>query len=91
MLYSYTAVNPCNEIYVFDRELYMEFHNAGIQTVRYMPMAANVERLDRITTAVSAADSADVPSVPAAGATDFLYDISFVGHSTQNSIISMTE
>lgn len=79
MLYSYTAVNPCNEIYVFDRELYMEFHNAGIQTVRYMPMAANVERLDRITAAVSAADPADVPSVPAAGATDFLYNISFVG------------
>ena len=48
MLYSYTAVNPCNEIYVFDRELYMEFHNAGIQTVRYMPMAANTARLDNM-------------------------------------------
>ena len=49
MLYSYTAMNPCNTIYVFDKELYMEFHNAGIQTVRYLPMAANVDRLDRIT------------------------------------------
>lgn len=48
MLYSYTAVNPCNVIYVFDKELYLEFHNAGIHTVHYMPMAANVERLDRI-------------------------------------------
>ncbi len=48
MLYSYTAVNPCNEIYVFDRVLYMEFHNAGIQTVRYMPMAANTARLDNM-------------------------------------------
>ncbi len=53
MLYSYTAVNPCNEIYVFDRELYMEFHNAGIQTVRYMPMAANTARLDNIRPAGS--------------------------------------
>lgn len=49
MLYSYTAVNPCNVIYVFDKELYLEFHNAGIHTVHYMPMAANVTRLDRIT------------------------------------------
>lgn len=47
MLYSYTAINPCNEIYVFDKELYFEFHNAGISTVRYLPMAANTGRLDR--------------------------------------------
>ena len=46
LLYSYTAINPCNTIYVFDKELYLEFHNAGIKTVHYMPMAANVERLD---------------------------------------------
>lgn len=63
MLYSYTAVNPCNEIYVFDQELYREFHNAGIQTVRYMPMAANTARLDRMQTEQ----------------TPMLYDISFVG------------
>ncbi len=49
MLYSYTALNPCNVIYVFDRELYLEFHRAGIHTVHYMPMAANVERLDRLS------------------------------------------
>lgn len=48
MLYSYTVINPCNTIYVFDKELYLEFHNAGIQTVHYMPMAANTERLDRV-------------------------------------------
>lgn len=52
MLYSYTTVNPCNEIYVFDRELYTEFHNAGIRTVRYMPMAANTARLDRMESAI---------------------------------------
>lgn len=49
MLYSYTTINPCNTIYVFDKELYMEFHNAGINTVHYLPMAANTERLDKST------------------------------------------
>ena len=64
MLYSYTVINPCNEIYVFDKELYYEFHNAGIQTVRYMPMAANTKRLDMLT---------------GEGKPGFLYDVSFVG------------
>lgn len=48
MLYSYTAINPCNTIYVFDRALCREFQEAGIQTVRYLPMAANTERLDAL-------------------------------------------
>ncbi|MDE6845233.1 MAG: glycosyltransferase [Lachnospiraceae bacterium] len=69
MLYSYTVINPCNVIYVFDKELYMEFHNAGIQTVHYMPMAANTERLDQIT-APSANSSLSAP---------YLYNVSFVG------------
>ena len=73
MLYSYTIINPCNIIYVFDKELYMEFHNAGIQTVHYMPMAANTERLDQITpTGTHGPASSDA-------ARPFLYDISFVG------------
>ena len=48
MLYSYTVINPCNIIYIFDKELYLEFHNAGITTVHYLPMAANTDRLDTI-------------------------------------------
>lgn len=48
MLYSYTAINPCNTIYVFDRALCREFQEAGIPTVRYLPMAANTERLDAL-------------------------------------------
>ena len=73
MLYSYTVINPCNTIYVFDKELYMEFHNAGIQTVHYMPMAANTERLDKLTAGgVTQTISADSEHY-------FLYDISFVG------------
>ena len=48
MLYSYTAINPCNTIYVFDKALCREFQNAGIQTVHYLPMAANTQRLDAL-------------------------------------------
>lgn len=73
MLYSYTVINPCNMIYVFDKELYMEFHNAGIETVHYMPMAANTERLDMLTSNSTAQPtSADSKQ-------SFLYGISFVG------------
>ena len=68
MLYSYTAINSCNEIYVFDKELYREFHNAGINTVHYMPMAANTNRLDTLTNSVVKANT-----IP------YLYNVSFVG------------
>ncbi|WP_251497932.1 DUF3880 domain-containing protein [Otoolea muris] len=64
MLYSYTVNNPCNVIYVFDKSLYAQFRDAGISTVRYMPLAANTERLDRMSR---------TESLPT------LYDISFVG------------
>ena len=74
MLYSYTVINPCNVIYVFDKELYMEFHNAGIQTVHYMPMAANVERLDK-----AVAKAVDMSVFSASSQPTYLYDISFVG------------
>lgn len=66
LLYSTTVVNSCNIIYVFDKQLYQEFHHAGITTVHYLPLAANTDRLDRIT-----AEKAD--------GQPFRYDISFVG------------
>lgn len=69
MLYSYTVINPCNTIYVFDKELYLEFHRAGIQTVHYMPMAANIDRLDQLQP-VECTNPEHIP---------FSYDISFVG------------
>lgn len=75
MLYSYTAINPCNIIYVFDKEVYLEFHNAGIKTVHYLPMAANTQRLDSIfpTPANGGQSYADPAQIP------FLYGVSFVG------------
>lgn len=45
-LYSYTVINPCNHIFVFDKELCLEFNRAGIHTVHYLPLAANTKRLD---------------------------------------------
>lgn len=68
LLYSYTVINPCNEVYVFDKELYLEFHNAGINTVHYMPMAANTNRLDALTDSIVKKDV-----IP------YLYNVSFVG------------
>ena len=63
-LYSYTILNSCNTVYVFDKELYLEFHHAGIPTVHYLPLAANVERLDKMEQG---------------GKLRYLYDISMVG------------
>ncbi len=49
LLYSYTVIYPTNYIFVFDKALYLEFYNAGIHTVHYLPMAANPERLMAMT------------------------------------------
>lgn len=64
-LYSCTILNPCNTVYVFDKELYAEFHHAGISTIQYLPLAADTERLDTVS-------GGDVSR-------SFLYDVSFVG------------
>ena len=53
MLYSYTTVNPCNHIHVFDKALCREFQTAGIKTVHYLPMAANTDRLDCLSAATA--------------------------------------
>lgn len=47
-LYSYTITNPCNYIFLFDSAQYLELKNGGINTVYYMPLAVNVDRLDRM-------------------------------------------
>lgn len=53
MLYSYTTIHPCNYIFIFDQELYLEFHRAGITTIHYLPMAANTDRLSSMTDLLS--------------------------------------
>lgn len=44
-LYSYTVINPCNYIFIFDYHTYQELHNQGISTVYYLPLCANPKRL----------------------------------------------
>lgn len=54
-LYSYTIINPCNYVFLFDRQTYLEFKKENIPTVYYMPLAVNTSRLDKMTaSAVSA-------------------------------------
>ncbi|WP_022777576.1 CgeB family protein [Butyrivibrio sp. AE3009] len=45
-LYSFTLINPCNYVFLFDSQMYEVFANQGIKTVYYLPMAAAVERYD---------------------------------------------
>lgn len=45
LLYSYTILYPGNYVFVFDKELYLEFHKANIPTIYYLPLAANTDRL----------------------------------------------
>jgi len=44
-VYSYTVINPCNYVFLFDYAVYQELYNAGIQTVYYLPLAVNEKRL----------------------------------------------
>ena len=48
-IYHYSIAYPTNYVFVFDSAVYREFAQAGIQTVHYLPMAANVERLETLT------------------------------------------
>ena len=45
-LFSYTLINPCNYVFVFDSQMYEIFASQGIKTVFYLPMAAAVGRYD---------------------------------------------
>ena len=70
-LYSYTIINPCNYVFLFDQQTYLELKKENIQTVYYMPLAVNTSRLDKMT--ASAVSASRHPL-------DFYQsDISFVG------------
>ncbi|MCM1543519.1 MAG: DUF3880 domain-containing protein, partial [Blautia sp.] len=43
-LYSYTLANPCNRVFLFDRQEYLFFQKNGIPTVFYLPLAAAPSR-----------------------------------------------
>lgn len=45
-LYSCTVINPCNYIFLFDNAMYNELKSYQIQTVYYLPLAADTTALD---------------------------------------------
>lgn len=47
-VYSYTVLNTCNYIFLFDYALYSELKGGGIDTVYYLPLAVNEKRLSAI-------------------------------------------
>lgn len=46
--FSATLANPTNYCFMFDSEDYELFKNSGIDTVYYLPLAANTRRMDRM-------------------------------------------
>lgn len=44
-LYSYTLINKCNAVFLFDSQMYDTFASQGIPTVHYLPMAVPARRL----------------------------------------------
>lgn len=65
-LYSYTIINPCNYVFLFDKTLYFELKNEGIETVYYLPLCVNAARLSALIT-------------PADLTARYHSDVSFVG------------
>lgn len=65
-LYSYTLINPCNYVFLFDKACYYDFAKEGIETVYYMPLCANTTRLSQMT-------------LPANKSALLSSDVSFVG------------
>ena len=72
-LYSYTVINPCNYIFIFDKTLYLELKNQGISTVYYAPLAVNTSRIKRQLSVNETNGAAE------AHAPDFSAEVAFVG------------
>ena len=45
-MYSASLANSNNFVFMFDSEEYLTFKNSGINTVYYLPLAANAKRMD---------------------------------------------
>ena len=74
-VYSETVAYPTNHVFVFDHQLCLELWNRGIDTVHYLPLAADVAHYDGIC---GGALRDDAPS-PDKESRSFAADISFVG------------
>lgn len=52
-LYSYTIINDCNYVFLFDKCMYHDLKKENINTVYYMPLAVNTKRLDAMNHDIS--------------------------------------
>ena len=64
-LYSNSLANPCNRVFLFDKELYREFHPVNPDCIFHIPLAANVAVWDKV--------------INSAKGNEFRSDIAFVG------------
>lgn len=67
-LFSTSLANPCNKVFLFDRQLYNDFHHIKPDGIFHIPLATNVRDNYATATMASAADRARFSS-----------DISFIG------------
>lgn len=70
-LYSYTIINPCNYVFIFDKQLYIDLKKEGINTVYYLPLPVNVHRIRKMLN--------DSPSEKISDKLPLSCEISFVG------------
>lgn len=67
-LFSTSLANPCNKVFLFDSQLYNDFHHINPDGIFHIPLATNVRDNYATATMASAADRARFSS-----------DISFIG------------
>lgn len=67
-LFSTSLANPCNKVFLFDKQLYNDFHHINPDGIFHIPLATNVRDNYATATMASAADR-----------TRFSSDISFIG------------
>ena len=48
VMFSYTVIYPKNYVFCFDKQLVNQFRSNGINTVYYLPLAANPDRLAKL-------------------------------------------
>lgn len=62
---NYRRIFKDNYVFIFDKAMYLELKNGGINTVYYLPMMAAADRLDNLVVPESAVDtiSSDVSFV----------------------------
>ena len=62
-LYSYTVAYPTNHIYVFDTDTYLKFHAEGINTINFLPMAADPDKVESLSKTAPRGYEADISFV----------------------------